>query len=209
MNLWKGLIFESVIFLNIFVLLISLLVHELAHGIVAFICGDDTAKRYGRLSLNPFHHLDFWGTLIPILLILFDSSFVIGWAKPVPINYSRLRNGRIGEFFVAIAGVVANLILALISAFLYVKFFPDTEILRYMVTLNVLLAIFNILPVPPLDGSRVVACFVGNDLRREIFNLDRYGFWILLALTRFGVLNLVIVPSFKMITTLLEKVVNY
>ena len=115
----KNLIFNPSIFINIIILIFSLLVHELSHGVMTLSCGDNTAKRYGRLSLNPLNHLDPLGTIFPILLILSGSSFVFGWAKPVPINYYRLKYRRVGEFLVAIAGVLSNILLAILGMFMF------------------------------------------------------------------------------------------
>lgn len=211
MGLGSNLLFNPSVFINIIVLLFSLLAHELAHGFMAYLCGDKTAKYYGRLSLNPIHHLDPLGTLFPVLMILSGSSFIIGWAKPVPINYYRLKYGRVGEFLVAIAGVTTNLILAIVGIILYKNFYyllSDIHLLKpilYMVSLNILLAVFNLIPIPPLDGSRVIASIGNEDLRENIFYMDRYGIFIILILSWTGILYKFIGPVYMAILSVLDK----
>lgn len=209
----RNIIFNPSIFINIAILLFSLLVHEVAHGFMAYICGDNTAKNYGRLSLNPLHHLDPLGTIFPILLILSGSSFVFGWAKPVPINYYRLKHGRVGEFLVAIAGVMANILLAVIGMILFKHFYDILaplhllEPILYMISLNILLAVFNIIPIPPLDGSRVLASIGSSDLRDTIFHMDRYGIFIILILSWTGILYKFISPAYMAILAFLDKLI--
>ena len=209
----KNILFNPSIFINIAILIFSLLVHEISHGLIAYICGDNTAKKYGRLSLNPLHHLDPLGTLFPIFMILSGSSFIFGWAKPVPINYYRLKYGRIGEFLVAIAGVTSNILLAIIGMFMF-KYMYDIlatlhllEAVLYMISLNILLAVFNIMPIPPLDGSRVLASIGSYDLRESIFHMDRYGIFIILILSWTGLLYRFIAPAYMSILAFLDKII--
>lgn len=209
----KNILFNPSIFINIAILIFSLLVHEISHGLIAYICGDNTAKKYGRLSLNPLHHLDPLGTLFPIFMILSGSSFIFGWAKPVPINYYRLKYGRVGEFLVAIAGVASNILLAIIGMFMF-KYMYDIlatlhllEAVLYMISLNILLAVFNIMPIPPLDGSRVLASIGSYDLRDSIFHMDRYGIFIILILSWTGLLYRFIAPAYMSILAFLDKII--
>ena len=163
------------------VLLMSLVLHELAHAIAADWSGDDTARNAGRISLDPLRHLDTFGTIM-LLLIGF------GWAKPVPIRIDKFRNFRAGLFLVSIAGVVANLLLALL-ALVGLRLLgdspnpPDALVLglALSVRINVLLAVFNLLPIPPLDGAKVVAALAPAPVQRLLFGLERYGFVLVIA----------------------------
>ncbi len=147
-------------------IIIAIVLHEIAHGYTAWILGDDTAKRLQRLSLNPVRHIDVFGTLIlPALLLLSQTGIVFGWAKPVPVNFSRLSNPKRDTILVASAGIVMNILLAIISAGL-LKLTPLISsqltqgivalFLINMVVFNIVLAVFNALPIPPLDGSKIL-----------------------------------------------------
>ncbi len=155
--------------LSIIILIFSAILHEVAHGAMAYRLGDPTAKYAGRLTLNPIKHLDPIGSiLVPLVLIIF-SPIVVGWAKPVPVNPYNLRDQKYGEAKVAFAGPAINLLLALIFA-LPLRFFPEI-ILNYpslfivsvfIVFINILLAFFNLVPIPPLDGSHILFAFFPN-----------------------------------------------
>lgn len=158
MDLLTGLIF-------IVVLIGSVIIHELAHGYAALSLGDPTAKLAGRLTLNPLPHIDPVGSLLlPGILMLSGSSLLFGWAKPVPYNPHNLAHGRLGEALVAVAGSAVNLLLALIFGLL-LRFAPAlglsspafTELAAVIVLINLLLALFNMIPFPPLDGSKVLS----------------------------------------------------
>lgn len=147
-------------------IIIAIVLHEVAHGYTAWILGDDTAKRLRRLSLNPVRHIDVFGTLIlPALLLLSQTGIVFGWAKPVPVDFSRLSNPKRDTVLVASAGIVMNIVLAIISAGL-LKLTPliSSQLIQGIVTLflinmvvfNIVLAVFNALPIPPLDGSKIL-----------------------------------------------------
>lgn len=204
---------NPIILFQILLLILSLLIHEIAHGFAAYIFGDNTAKNRGRLSLNPLHHIDPLGVIVPILLILSGSSVVIGWAKPVPINYYELKGGRFGEFCVAIAGVLANLILAIIGFYFFRhspytnKFGMPVLLTIYFIQLNLILAIFNIIPIPPLDGSRVLAALGNRDLRNAIFYVDRFGIVIIFILLEIGVISKFINPMLKYAINFLDKII--
>jgi Zn-dependent protease len=152
----------------IVVLIMSVVVHEVAHGFAAESQGDPTARYAGRLTLNPLKHLDWVGSIIlPLLLVVFHAGFVIGWAKPVPYNERNLRNKRWGTAIVASAGILVNIGLAVIFGvamrFAYLlggAAVPFTNIATIIVLVNLLLALFNLIPIPPLDGSKILFAFI-------------------------------------------------
>lgn len=194
---------------KILILIFSLVLHEIAHGYMAYFCGDNTAKYYGRLSLNPIKHLDLVGTLVPIAMIVSGSSFIIGWAKPVPINYYALKNGRVGEFLVAIAGIATNFILMIGCALLIrYRVISLTPLSSYFILINLALAIFNALPIPPLDGSRILASISNNDIRMNIFALDKYGILIIIILSYFGILSNILYPMYNFILNFLNILIR-
>lgn len=177
--------------LSIIVLLFSVIVHEVMHGLVALKFGDHTAEKMGRLTLNPVPHIDLFGTiLLPALLIVSGSPVLFGWAKPVPINPLNFTNIKRGEFFVSIAGILANFGLAALAALLYhilnalPQAFPALvgAILRFTVTINLVLGVFNLFPIPPLDGSKVLLSQLPYNLAKEYQKLEPYGFLILVIL---------------------------
>jgi len=182
-----------------FALLIAMTVHEFAHGLVAYKLGDSTARLSGRLTLNPLAHIDpFWTVLLPLVLFLSTSgSFVFGAAKPVPINYWSLKNPKKDIIWIGLAGPAANFLLAfLISGLL--RFIPAQGMAAYLLfhllTINVVLAIFNLIPIPPLDGSKVLMGLLPEQLSEQYANLERYGFIILFIFIWAGVLNRVLWP---------------
>jgi len=153
---------EVLTIFQIIILILSVVIHEVAHGYAALWMGDVTAKYAGRLTLNPIKHLDPVGSIIlPAILIMFNSSFILGWAKPVPYNPYNLRNKRWGELVVAIAGPISNILLALLIS-LVVRLYPGglsmafVEIAFIAVLINLFLALFNMIPIPPLDGSKIL-----------------------------------------------------
>ncbi len=160
------------------VALIAITFHEAAHAYVAAACGDDTAKSLGRASLNPIRHIDPFGTiLLPAILYLAHAPFLIGWAKPVPVNWSRLRNWRRDMALVAAAGPLANFALAGLSALVLMQV-PGLPIwagqtLWLSLQLNLVLAVLNLLPIPPLDGSKVLAAFLPERWALRMAGLGR------------------------------------
>ncbi|MGL5088528.1 MAG: site-2 protease family protein [Cetobacterium sp.] len=194
---------------KVIILLFSLVLHELAHGYMALFCGDKTAKMSGRLSLNPLKHLDPIGALIPILMLFSGSSFIFGWAKPVPVNYFALKNGRFGEFLVAIAGVLTNYSLMILGALL-IKFgvVPFNDLSVYFILINMALGTFNLLPIPPLDGSRVIASFLNDESRIKLFTIDSYGIIIILGLSYLGILSKVISPIYNFMIGVIEFIIR-
>lgn len=175
--------------LSIIVLLFSVIVHEVMHGIVALKFGDHTAQKMGRLTLNPLPHIDPFGTiLLPALLIFTGSPILFGWAKPVPVNPLNFSNIRRGELFVSAAGILANFGLAILAALAYnfLNALPQTfpalvgAVLRFTVTINLVLGVFNLFPIPPLDGSRILMSQLPLNLARQYQKLEPYGILILL-----------------------------
>jgi len=163
----------------IIILVMSVVIHEVAHGYAAYAQGDLTAMVQGRLTLNPISHIDLLGSIIvPGLLLLVGTPFLIGWAKPVPFNPYNLRDQRWGPMWVALAGPASNLVLAVFFA-LGIRFLslPEATIglLGYIVLINLVLAIFNMIPIPPLDGSKVLFALLPSHLRSVQETLERYG----------------------------------
>ncbi len=168
------------------ILLISVVAHEVAHGAVAYYFGDPTAKNQGRLTLNPIKHIDIFGSIIlPLILFLTKAGFVLGWAKPVPYNPYNLSNRKVGEFCVSIAGVVVNLIIAVVFAMI-IRFMPvlptaTIELIGYIVFINLVLFVFNLVPIPPLDGSKILMAVLPYHMERTLRAIEGYGIWILIV----------------------------
>jgi Zn-dependent protease len=168
-------------------LMYSIIIHELAHGWVADKMGDGTARWLGRLSLDPRKHLDLIGTVM-----LFVFGF--GWAKPVPVNFDNLRDQRKGLILVSAAGIVANILLAFISLFLLrflnpAPFGAVSTFLIYMAQVNIMLAAFNLIPLPPLDGSKILMGFAPPQWQYTLARIEPYGFFIILFLLMMNVLD--------------------
>ena len=182
----------------------AIVIHECAHAWMASRCGDNTARYAGRITLNPLPHIDPIGTIIlPLLLILSGSSFVIGWAKPVPINPLNFNNPRADLVRVGASGPLSNIGLAIGSSFLVwiFSYLPVGEIknsiiiiLLFSVLINLLLAVFNLLPIPPLDGSQILSGLLPDHLARRYETFSRYGFIIIFLLLLTGLLWAIILP---------------
>ena len=175
---------------TLIILLFSVIIHEIAHGSVAFYLGDPTAKYAGRLTLNPLKHLDLWGSIIIPLFLFWSGWRMFGWAKPVPINPSNFRDQKYGFLKVALAGPGANLAVALVFGLILrfsLAFIPEslTSAFSFIVSLNILLAVFNLLPIPPLDGSHILFTFLPYSMQKMKIFLTRFGFSILIFLVFF------------------------
>jgi Zn-dependent protease len=191
--------------------------HEAAHGFVAHRLGDDTAYKLGRVSFNPLKHIDPFGTVVmPAILLMSHAPFLFGYAKPVPVNFRRLRNPRLDMVFVALAGPATNIALALVAAFAFhaLDYLPQdaaqwlADNLKNALVINVILAIFNMLPIPPLDGGRVAVGLLPKVLALPLARLEPFGMLILigvlillpLAGSQFG-LNLDVISTILRTTT--------
>ena len=170
--------------------IVAITFHEAAHGYVALYFGDSTAKDEGRVTLNPLKHVDPFGTVLLPAMLYFTAGFLFGYAKPVPVKFGQLRNPRWDMIWVAIAGPAMNITLAVVSAILLrialtqgqTADSPFVQVLMSSVQLNAILAVFNMLPLPPLDGSKVVAPFLPIALARPYLAFERFGMLILLLL---------------------------
>lgn len=176
---------------SIIILLFSVIVHEVMHGLVALKFGDTTAQRAGRLTLNPIPHIDLFGTiLLPAILIFTGSPILFGWAKPVPVNPLNFTSLRKGELFVSAAGILANFSLAILAAVIFhiLNALPQTfpfllgRLLHFTALINLVLGIFNLFPIPPLDGSKILLSQLPYKLAKSYQKLEPYGILILLIL---------------------------
>jgi len=209
-----GMDFQTGAFVVAF-LVLSLGIHEAAHAWVAYLCGDSTAKDMGRLTLNPVPHIDPLMTiLLPAVLILSGSGFIFGGAKPVPVSYRRLRKPARDMMLVAIAGPLSNILIAIAlllitKALVYTGDMTMTQIaprvLMLSVKFNLLLAVFNMIPVPPLDGSRVLAYLLPSSLRPSFQALDRFSMILIFALIFSGVLGRPIMAGIDLSFTFIDS----
>jgi len=190
---------ELISVFQLIVFIFSVMIHEIAHGAIALKLGDPTAKNAGRLTLNPIRHIDFFGSiLLPLLLIAVKSPFLIGWAKPVPFNPMNLKDPKRGAGIIAAAGPLSNLLVAAVFGIFLrglllagdAPTFSALAILfNIVVFVNVILAVFNLLPLPPLDGSSILFAFLPRQLYPLQIFLSRYGLYLLMFLIFFGVFD--------------------
>jgi Zn-dependent protease len=191
-------------------LLLSIILHEIAHGWVAYRLGDDTAARAGRLTLNPLPHIDPFGSVILPLLLAVTGLPTFGWAKPVPVHYGNLRNPKRDMIFVAVAGPLTNLVLAVLSILLAHQLLQHdlrtwAQVAIIAMQLNIVLAVFNMLPIPPLDGSRVLFGLLPMPAARALSRLEPYGMLIVIALLYTGVLGAIVGPVTKLLVNALVR----
>ena len=188
-------------------MLASLTVHEWAHAWTADHLGDPTARMLGRVSFNPIVHIDLLGTVVLPLIAMFSNLPILGWAKPVPVNISRLHHPRRDFMIVAAAGPASNLVMAAVAAAALRSLTPEDagagQVLLMAVRINVLLAVFNMLPIPPLDGGNVLAGLLPDSMGGLIQGLRQFGFIILYALMFSGILWRLVAPPFAFILGLL------
>jgi Zn-dependent protease len=193
--------------IRIVALVFSIIIHEVAHGYVAYRLGDPTARDAHRLTLNPLPHIDLMGSiLLPLFLIIAKSPVLLGWAKPVPFDPRYFRDVKKGVMLVGLAGPVSNLILAALAGIIF-QIIPLGGIVRlflvHVCLINVILAIFNLIPIPPLDGSRVVIGFLPPNMVSGYLSLERYGFLIIFGLLYLGVLDYILMPIATLILQVL------
>ncbi len=173
---------------QILILIFSVVIHEVSHGLAALYLGDNTAKDEGRLTLNPINHLDPFGSILLPIITYLSGGFIFGWAKPVPYNPYNLRNQKWGPGVVGAAGPISNIIIAIVFGMIirfsgYLSFLPGPffQIALYITFLNIVLAVFNLVPIPPLDGSKVLfALFPKISFKAQAF-MERYGIILLLV----------------------------
>ncbi len=188
-------------------ILLAITCHEFAHAYVAYKFGDPTSEHYGRLTLNPFAHIDIAG-----FLMLLVAGF--GWAKPVPINPNYFSNRKLGNLLVSLAGVTMNIILAMIlTVLLAIQYKYGTmaileSIISNAIVINVGFAIFNLLPIPPLDGSKVILAFLPQQAEYHYYKYQRYSYMLLFALLFFNVLDIILYPAINFILSLLNILLN-
>ena len=183
--------------------LVAIIPHEMAHGYAAYLCGDETAKNDGRLSLNPLHHLDPIGTICLIF-------FKFGWAKPVMINPNNFRDRKKGTFFVSIAGVLTNFIFAIISVIIMKHIRLNDFVFELFMNIfwfNIVLGVFNLIPIPPLDGSKLLFSFLPPKYEYYLIKYEKYGYILLLLLIMTDNLDKILIPMVNFMINLIGKIV--
>jgi Zn-dependent protease len=188
----------------------SVILHEISHGAAAYLLGDPTARDQKRLTLNPFHHIDLVGTiLLPAALVLLKSPALLGWAKPVPFDPRYFKHPRSGIALVSLAGPFTNFALAVLCAAVFraaPSGGPLSVVAFYGVAMNVVLGLFNLIPIPPMDGSKALGVFLPDRLRRAYFSIERFGFIIIFALLYFGFASRLLAPLYTSLIRFLTAV---
>lgn len=191
----------------------AITVHEAAHGYAAKYFGDMTAYKAGRISLNPMRHIDLFGTIILPALTLVLGGMLFGWAKPVPVDFNRLRNPKRDMLWVAAAGPASNFVMAILWVFV-IKFsigapesisYPLSVMGKAGITINIVLMVLNLLPLPPLDGGRIAVSLLPMKYAMKFAQIERYGFIILIALMFSGVLNQILNPLINVVYSLIKS----
>ena len=168
--------------ISLIIILVSVILHELAHGVTAYFLGDTTAKDDGRLTLNPLKHLDLYTSVILPMILYFMNAPVFGAAKPVPVNSERLKGKEWGMALVALAGPLTNFLIALVSFLIWFYTNETIDLLFDIMAINLGFMAFNLLPIPPLDGSRILYAIAPDGVRKIMQDLERYGIFIVMAL---------------------------
>lgn len=199
---------------SIIAIFTAVVFHEVSHGYAAYKLGDSTARDMGRLTLNPIAHIDLFGTIIlPAILIIMGAT-PIGWAKPVPVNFNNLHNPKRDTIIVSLAGVGVNFIIAAVSVMLIKIFYILNisllkDLFEVIAFVNILIAVFNLIPIPPLDGSRVVLMLLPARYAYYYARGEIYGFFIVLLLVWLGFFRIIILPIALFIFNLLLKLVGF
>ncbi len=208
--------------LAFFFIFMSIVIHEISHGYTAYMLGDDTAKRMGRLSLNPLHHVDIFGTIVLPIILFMTAGFAFGYAKPVPINPYNFKNYKKGMGITGAAGPLSNFIITFLLAIIYVILAKSGlgdgvrafSVLRLTMQVNIFLALFNLIPVPPLDGSRIVGAFLSDQAYIKYSKLERYGMYIILgalvlgSLLNISIIGLIINKPFQIVWGFFAQMIN-
>lgn len=180
------------------ILIFSAIVHEVSHGLMAEKLGDDTARISGRITLNPIPHIDPFGSLLlPLVLLAVGSPVILGAARPVPVNFSRLRHPKSGMALVSLAGPLSNFLLAILFV-IPIKLgfvnYISGPILIQAILVNIVLGTFNLIPIPPLDGSKILAALAPDEWMHKILSLERYGFVLVFLFLMLGILDKILLP---------------
>jgi len=193
------------------ILLFSIVFHEVAHGRVALWRGDTTARDAGRLTLNPLPHIDLFGTILfPLFLVITRSPVLFGWAKPVPVNPWRFKETKKDMALVGASGPASNILLAVFAGIFFRGSLSMlgsshvlTQTLFFAVYINLVLAVFNLVPIPPLDGSKIVMAFMPDELAVQYSRIERFGFLIIFGLFFLGLFRIIIFPVVKVLLVLI------
>jgi Zn-dependent protease len=186
------------ILITLIILLFSAIVHEVSHGLMAEKLGDDTAREEGRITLNPIPHIDPFGSiLLPLLLLAVHSPIIFGAAKPVPVNFSQLRPRKLGMVLVSLAGPISNFAMAILFVIPIKLGLANSlayPVLLEAILINLILGTFNLVPIPPLDGSKVLAALAPDEWMNKILSWERWGFILVIVFLYLGILEMVLMP---------------